>query len=147
MSANLRTQLERIIRRAGLQPWPKLFHNLRSTRQTELAEKYPLHVVCQWIGNSRAIAQEHCLQVTHADFTEATKDPAEKAAQNPTQQLHAEGRNASQDENRKTKNPAICGAFQGSAAGCDDPNKYLLGDTRFELVTSCVSCMRSNQLS
>ena len=29
--ANLRTQLCRIIRHAVLAPWPKLFHNLRST--------------------------------------------------------------------------------------------------------------------
>jgi integrase len=53
-NANLRTQLERIICRAGLVPWPKLFHNLRATRQTELAERLPLHVVCAWIGNSTA---------------------------------------------------------------------------------------------
>lgn len=33
-SANLRTQLQRIITRAGLKPWPKLFHNMRSTRET-----------------------------------------------------------------------------------------------------------------
>jgi hypothetical protein len=32
---NLRTQLHRIIRRAGLTPWPKPFQNLRSTRETE----------------------------------------------------------------------------------------------------------------
>ena len=38
---NLRTQMERIIKRAGVKPWPKLFHNLRSTRQTELTEKFP----------------------------------------------------------------------------------------------------------
>jgi integrase len=33
---NMRSQLQRIIRRAGLEPWPKLFHNLRATRETEL---------------------------------------------------------------------------------------------------------------
>jgi hypothetical protein len=38
------TSLLRIIRKAGLQPWPKLFQNLRSTRETELAEGFPLHV-------------------------------------------------------------------------------------------------------
>ena len=40
-NANLRTQLLRIIERAGLSPWPKLFHNLRASRQTELAERFP----------------------------------------------------------------------------------------------------------
>jgi hypothetical protein len=52
-NANLRIQLLRIIQRAGLQPWPKLFQNLRSTRETELADDFPMHVVCQWIGNSQ----------------------------------------------------------------------------------------------
>lgn len=68
---NLRTQLERIITKAGLKPWPKLFQNLRSTRETELAETFPIHVVCAWIGNSRAVAQKHYLQVTDDHFAQA----------------------------------------------------------------------------
>src|SRR5207237_1071294 len=83
---NLRTQMQRIIKRAGVKPWPKLFHNLRSTRQTELTEKFPSHVVCAWLGNSRAVAQDHYLQVTDAHFAQAVKEPSEKAAQNQAQQ-------------------------------------------------------------
>ena len=71
------------MRKAGLTLWPKLFYNLRSSRQTELAERYPIHVVCAWIGNSRAVAQEHYLQVTDAHFAQAIQDPANEAAQNP----------------------------------------------------------------
>jgi hypothetical protein len=33
-------------------------------RETELAESFPMHVVCEWIGNSAAIAAKHYLQVT-----------------------------------------------------------------------------------
>ena len=69
---NLRTQLERIIKRAGLEPWPKLFHNLRATRQTELEETFPSHVVCAWIGNSPRVARKHYLQVTDSHFDRAT---------------------------------------------------------------------------
>lgn len=47
---NLGTQLKRIVERAGLQPWPKIFHNLRASRQTELCNVHPTHVVCEWIG-------------------------------------------------------------------------------------------------
>lgn len=71
---NLRTQLERIIRRVGLEPWPKLFQNLRSTRQTELEETYPSHVVCAWIGNSHAVAAKHYLQVTDEHFEKAVQN-------------------------------------------------------------------------
>ena len=74
-NANLRTPLQRIILRAGLKPWPKLFQNLRSTRETELAESYPIHVVCAWIGNSRAVATKHYLQVRDDDFDRAANAP------------------------------------------------------------------------
>jgi integrase len=84
-NSNLRTRLNKIIRRAGLTPWPKLFHNLRATRQTELAKEFPLHVVCSWIGNKQAVAAEHYLQVTDADFERAAKSGA-VAVQKPVQQ-------------------------------------------------------------
>src|SRR5690606_34490495 len=72
-NANLRTQLQRIIKRAGLTPWPKLFQNLRSTRETELAETFPMHVVCKWIGNSHPVAVAHYLQTTDEHFKRATE--------------------------------------------------------------------------
>ena len=80
---NLRTKLEKIIKRAGLTPWPTLWQDLSSTRQTELAETYPMHVVCQWIGNSQAVAAKHYLQVTDEHFLQASK----QAVQNPVQQV------------------------------------------------------------
>jgi len=67
--------LQRIIRKAGLKPWPKLFQNLRSTRETELAESHPMHVVCPWIGNSQAVAAKHYLQVWDGDFDRAANVP------------------------------------------------------------------------
>jgi integrase len=79
VNVNLRTQLLRIIRRAGVTPWPKLFQNLRATRETELAAEYPLHVVCAWIGNSALVAQKHYLQVTDADFERASGEPGAKS--------------------------------------------------------------------
>lgn len=78
-NANLRTQLLRIMERAGVEPWPKLFHNLRATRQTELEEQFPSHVVCQWLGNSEAIARKHYLQLTDEHFERAI-GPAAGAA-------------------------------------------------------------------
>jgi len=80
-AANLRTQMHRIIAKAGLKPWPKTFHNLRSTRQTELTETFPAHVVCEWLGNSRVIAQSHYLQVLDSHFEKAATAPKQEAAQ------------------------------------------------------------------
>ena len=75
--SNLGTHLARIIRRAGLKPWPKLFQNLRATRETELAETFPIQVVCEWIGNSQAVAKRHYLQTTVEHFARATASETE----------------------------------------------------------------------
>lgn len=69
--ANLRTQAHKIIRRAGLEPWPKVFQNMRSTRQTELSGEHPDDAVCKWMGNSQKIATKHYLQVTDEHFAKA----------------------------------------------------------------------------
>jgi hypothetical protein len=71
--------LERIIRRAGLGPWPKLFQNHRSTRETGLAETYPIQVVCDWIGNTAAVAAKHYLQVTDEYYSQAVQIPVQYA--------------------------------------------------------------------
>ena len=91
-NANLRTQLHRIIKRAGLTPWPKVFQNLRSTRETELAGNFPIHVVCKWIGNSTQVASKHYLQTTDEHFAQAAK----KAVHFPAQYSSASGRTGSQ---------------------------------------------------
>ena len=104
---NLRTQLNRIITRAGLKPWPKTFQNLRSTRETELAEQFPVHVACAWIGNSQPVAAKHYLQVTSEHFERAA---SESALHNPVQQLHETPGNGSQTVNTaQTKTPTIAG--------------------------------------
>ena len=69
---NLRHQFMCHLLKAKIEPWPKLFQNLRSTRETELMENYPAHVVCAWLGNTEAVAKKHYLQVTDDHFRRAT---------------------------------------------------------------------------
>ena len=118
VSANLRTQLSRIIKQAGLKPWPKLFQNLRSTRETELAEELPLHVVCEWIGNSQPTAAKHYLQVTEEHFA--------KAAQNPAQHPAKSGGKSSQREAEGEAEPATCGAMRKETAPCHDREPFTI---------------------
>jgi len=64
-ATNLRTQFTRIIKRAGYKPWPKLFHNLRATRQTELIQSgIDPQAVCSVIGNSIRVMSEHYYTLT-----------------------------------------------------------------------------------
>ena len=113
---NLRTTFNKIVKRAGIIPWPKPFQNLRSTRETELMETYPSHVVCKWIGNSEAVARKHYLQVTDAHF--------EKAVQPKPSDLvgHMVGHNMCETtqtgELQKHKTPEKPSVFRGSASHC-----------------------------
>lgn len=91
-NCNMRTQFERIVKRAGLKPWPRLFHNLRATRQTELAERFPSHVVCDWLGNSEDIARKHYLQTTDEHLQRAlepapSSSPVNRTVQRPCSAL------------------------------------------------------------
>jgi hypothetical protein len=70
-NANLRTQLLRLLKRADIKPWPRLFHNLRAWRETELVAKFPIHVLAHWLGNTPEIAMRHYLRVTEEDFAKA----------------------------------------------------------------------------
>lgn len=85
---NLRKRLTDIIRKAGLTPWPKLWQNLRATRETGLADRFPIQAVCQWIGNSQAVAGSHYLQVTAEHVRQAIEGPGEarQNAQHKAQQ-------------------------------------------------------------
>jgi len=104
-NANLRTQFNRIVEKAGLTPWKKPFQNCRSTRETELAERFPIQVVTGWIGNSPRVALKHYLQTTDAHFEEACKpvEPSAGALQNPVQYDAASGRDEPSNDQAKTR--------------------------------------------
>jgi len=79
-----RTMFEKISKRAGLMPCDRSFQNLRASRETELVQTFPLHVVVKWIGNSARVAASHYLTVTDVDFARAIAGGAQvahKAAQ------------------------------------------------------------------
>jgi integrase len=67
-TANLGTQMNRIIEQAGVAVWEKTFQNLRATRRTELQETFQDHVINAWLGHSSATAAKHYLQVTDEHF-------------------------------------------------------------------------------
>jgi integrase len=69
---NLRTGLIKILKRAGIKPWPKLYQNLRSSRVRELRNQgFRENIVAQWLGHSVKIADEHYDQITDDQFRRA----------------------------------------------------------------------------
>lgn len=69
--AYLRTGLLKILKKASIKAWPKLFHNLRASRETELLDDFPIKDVCAWIGNSQAVAMKHYAMRREDSFARA----------------------------------------------------------------------------
>jgi len=125
-AGNLRTQLARIVRRAGLTPWPRITHNLRSSRQTELEESFPSHVVCRWIGNSPAVARKHYLQVTDEHFQKAVlSDPKQKAQQHESEVGRREPHRANSDPRADDDQCVKHHSMRTNADGCSLVHKSL----------------------
>jgi len=136
---NLNPQFRRIIERAGFVPWPKTWHNLRASRQSELARDYPLHTVCAWIGNTKAIAAGHYLQVTDADWVRAVESGAEsgaRAAHIPAQHPTAGVRTQQQ---KRTQVLDGCGVERSGAAECNSVHNALMGRGGLEPPTPAFS--------
>ena len=118
---NLRTQFERIIAKAGANPWPRLFHNMRASCATDWVERFPAHVVAGWLGHSPMIAAQHYLQTRDAHFDLAAGVGAfGEAAANPATQAHRSDPKASEAETQNPQNPAD---LVGVGVGCD-PVEY-----------------------
>lgn len=103
------------VKKSGLTPWPRLWQNLRASRQTELTEQFPAHVVSAWLGNAERIAAQHYLQVLDTHFQKAARTTPERG----DFETHRVPGNA--------EIPQFCG-ISGAK----------VGDTGFEPVTSTV---------
>ena len=127
LSGNLGTMLRKYILRAGLQPWPRTWQNLRASRCTELADRFPSHVASAWLGHSNEIADRHYRSVLDSHF-----EAAIKTTQNPTQngeEMGGKERNGKLARRAKTPEKQ---AFP------DVLRKNPMGVTGFEPVTSTV---------
>lgn len=121
VSANIGTTFAKIVERAGLVPWEKLFQNLRASRETELMAVYPVKDVSAWLGNSAPIAMKHYAMTMQDSFDRAIREGASPASvvklhQNPHQSEPAKTPQDDLHQNphqlaelEKAANRVICG--------------------------------------
>ena len=75
-TTNHRTQIRRILKLAGFEPWPRLLQNLRASCATDLVEVYPTKDVSKWLGHSEVISMKHYQTARHQHMEHAaTHDP------------------------------------------------------------------------
>jgi integrase len=60
---NVRRSALAILRRSSVGAYAKPFHTLRKCCETDWAQGYPQHVVCEWLGHGLAVSQAHYLRV------------------------------------------------------------------------------------
>ncbi|WP_171472667.1 site-specific integrase [Frigoriglobus tundricola] len=104
VNANLRTTFEKVIRRAGVDPWPRLWHSLRASCESDLAQSFPLATVTKWLGNTPSVALRHYVDPTEGAFDRAASWVPESGAksgaqeaQNAAQQVPAASRREPQE--------------------------------------------------
>ena len=128
-NCNLRTTFEKIIRKAGIEPWPKPFVNMRSTRETELNNEFPIHVVAKWLGHSVDIAVNNYLQMTgehHKKALEYRVPPpisgSGVARNSPTlgASCYTSNFNAQKEVSQKASQSASAGGGKGLKTGEND---------------------------
>lgn len=84
--ANMRTTFAKIVRRASVKP--RLWHSLRASCESDLAQSFPLATVTKWLGNTPSVALRHYVDPTEVAFDlaldwrpESGAPKAQKAAQ------------------------------------------------------------------
>jgi hypothetical protein len=111
---------------------------VRASRKTELTNKFPEHVVCKRVGNSKAVANKHNLQVTDEHFETATRDGANSGAIDAeggaNAVLQAAATNRTTTHQRKEPQQLASQTVSGSHTY----ENYPMGDTGFEPATSAV---------
>ncbi len=66
-----RESIKKMIREAGYEPWPKVLHNLRKNRATELLSEYPPQSVASWLGHDVKVLLDYYAIIKSEDFASA----------------------------------------------------------------------------
>jgi len=141
-ASNLRTTFTKIITRAGHEPWPRLFQNLRASCATDWVEKYPNHVVAKWLGHSPMIAATHYLQARERHFEDVVNGAGQGSASRAKKSVHICVQSKAAATSSDSHEPNQLGEkrliVRNVADRCEPQQTAIVGSTGFEPVTSTV---------
>jgi hypothetical protein len=96
------------------------------TCQVELSARFPLHVVCSWLGNTTTVATQHCFTVRESDFENAlspqpvTSTSRLQNARQHTAEMPRTASQTTQDQNEQRL------AVQAFTTGCEPVHSSLM---------------------
>jgi len=132
INANMRTTFRKIVLRAGLTPWPRLWHNLRASCESDLAARFPLALVTKWFGNTPSVALRHYVDPTDSAYEQAaTIDPFETATK---------GENAGEPEAEKAARQAARATSKTAARQAAQSTSVHIGNEKQSLPNPLRDC-------
>jgi integrase len=130
VNSNLRTTFTKLVRRAGLTPWPRLFHSLRASCETDLLAEFPINAVTEWMGHSETVALKHYSRIPDDVYERAAKGAAKSAASALQKALYPEA-DTTRHEKQETPEILTLEGFRRLVAHsdghCQDDNVTLRG--------------------
>jgi len=118
---------ERIILKAGVQPWADLWQTMRRSCEKEWAMVYPQYAVSQWIGHSITVSGRHYVNAVPDELFDRASEVDAEAAHNAAQFPAARGRTEPHDARADTTEPAFFGHQRGYAGRCEDEKRVSEG--------------------
>ena len=141
-ASNLRTTFTKIITRAGFEPWPRLFQNLRASCATDWVERYPNHVVAKWLGHSPMIAATHYLQARERHFEDVVSGGGRGNLAVTKKSVHicvqSKAAAISSDSHEVRQHRRKHATVRHDASRCDPKKTVLVGDEGLEPPTPSV---------
>ncbi|CAN5182898.1 hypothetical protein BH11PLA2_BH11PLA2_07700 [soil metagenome] len=126
--ANLRTTFTKIIRRAGVDPWPRVWHSLRASCESDLAQSFPLATVTKWLGNTPSVALRHYVDPTETAFDTALDwmpaKSGEKSGAVIVEMTQKTAQQPAADKSTKSQSELLIPTFQSTSAKfCDSTHE------------------------
>ena len=125
-NCNLRTRFFKMVRRAGYESWPKPFHAMRASFETDLIDAGEnIHDVAGVLGHSPEVALEHYVRMRKDNLQQMRQRGELRAAQKLTQKpAHSTSIPPNQVSSRKEQSPAKTGAEEGWPLVTNPPNGW-----------------------
>ena len=122
--------MENIVKRSGVEPWPRLWQTVRASCEKEWAMTFPQYAVSYWIGHSITVSGKHYANsVPNEMFDKAARYGSGEALHNPVQKMHETPRNDRKprrgEKRDQAKPPVFRGGFdkaRRAAAGIRTPD-------------------------
>lgn len=138
---NLRTHFLRLIKRAGLKAWPRLFHNLRASCAIDLKDQQLAeHAVDDWMGHSTRVSRKHYMTRTDEHFQRAIGG-AQSGARGVENEAPSGSRQVAQEDSHAARTASQVDSPSSVTARSDSHRPRTLsqpsGDDRNRTCTPC----------